>query len=254
MSSGDITLGTARTDDVERVARVERVERDDGQASVVPRSVGRVLDLLEIVLAADGCSLTAAANAAALTPTSALRHLRALEARGYLVRDEGGLYGVGPTMVRLSAGVRAGASIDHLIDAARPVLDELATLTGESAYLAVADGDTATYVACAESARAIRHVGWVGQHVPLATTALGAALQQPGTPAVRVGALERDITAVSCALPATGELRTAISVVGPSQRLDGDALSVATGAVAAAARRLAAVALSLTNDPQEQPR
>lgn len=243
MSSGDISVRTPHG-----------VEPAEGPASVVPRSVGRVLDLLEIVLAADGCSLTAAANAAGLTPTSALRHLRALEARGYLVRDEGGLYGVGPTMVRLAVGVRAQASIDHLIDAARPVLDELASVTGESAYLAVADGDTATYVACAESARAIRHVGWVGQHVPLATTALGAALQQPGTPAVRVGALERDITAVSCALPPAGALRAALSVVGPSQRLDGDSLAVATSAVAAAVERLATMAAPLTHDLQEHPR
>ena len=220
---------------------------------MVPRSVGRVLDLLEIVLSADGCSLTAAANSAGLTPTSALRHLRALEARGYLVRDDGGLYGVGPTMVRLAAGVRAQESVDHLIDAAQPVLAELAGATGESAYLAVADGDTATYVACAESARAIRHVGWVGQHVPLATTALGAALDRPGTPAVRVGAVEPDITAVSCALPPNGALRAAVSVVGPAQRLDGEALAAASAAVGAAAERLASLRLPLA-DPKEIPR
>jgi DNA-binding IclR family transcriptional regulator len=221
---------------------------------MVPRSVGRVLDLLEIVLAADGCSLTAAANSAGLTPTSALRHLRALEARGYLVRDDGGLYGVGPTMVRLAAGVRAQQSVDHLIEAAQPVLTELAGTTGESAYLAVADGDTATYVACAESARAIRHVGWVGQHVPLATTALGAALDRPGTPAVRVGAVEPDITAVSCAVPPNGALRAAVSIVGPAQRLDGDALAVASAAVGAAAERLASLRLPLAADPKETPR
>lgn len=241
MSSGDITAPRAAID-------------SDGPESAVPRSVGRVLDLLEIVLAADGSSLTAAANAAGLTPTSALRHLRALEARGYLERDDGGLYRVGPTMVRLSAGVRAEGSLDEFVRAAQPVLEELAAATGESAYLAVADGDTATYVACAESARAIRHVGWVGQHVPLATTALGAALDRPGTPAVRVGAVEPDITAVSCAMPASGALRAAVSVVGPSQRLDGGALAAATSAVVAAAERLASHRLPITTNLQEAPR
>ena len=221
---------------------------------MVPRAVGRVLDLLEIVLVGDGCSLTAAANAAGLTPTSALRHLRALEARGYLVRDDGGLYGVGPTMVRLAAGVRVQGSLDDLIGAAQPVLEGLAAVTGESAYLAVADRDTATYVACAESARAIRHVGWVGQHVPLATTALGAALDRPGTTAVRVGAVEPDITAVSCAWPPRGALRAAVSVIGPAQRLDGAALTAASAAVAAAAERLASLRLPLTTDSQEIPR
>ena len=48
---------------------------------LVPRSIGRVLDLLEIVLAGP-CTLTAASGEAGLTPTTALRHLRALEARG----------------------------------------------------------------------------------------------------------------------------------------------------------------------------
>ncbi len=47
----------------------------------VPRAVGRVLDLLEIVLAEKSCTLTTAASASDLTPTTALRHLRALEAR-----------------------------------------------------------------------------------------------------------------------------------------------------------------------------
>jgi IclR family acetate operon transcriptional repressor len=208
----------------------------------VPRTVGRVLDLLEIVLAIDGCNLTTAAHEAGLTPTSALRHLRALETRGYLTRDDAGRFGVGPTMVRLAASVRSTAPVDDLIDAARPVLDELAATTGESAYLAVADRDTATYVACAESTRAIRHVGWVGEQVPLSTTALGAALDRPGTVAVRVGAVEPDITAVSCALDPTGSLRAAVSVVGPTQRLDAAALATTSSAVEAAARQLASFA------------
>jgi DNA-binding IclR family transcriptional regulator len=211
-------------------------------APPVPRSVGRVLDLLEIVLAADGCNLTTAANEAGLTPTSALRHLRALEARGYLVRDDTGRFGVGPTMLRLAASLRSQGTLDDLIESAQPILDDLAAETGESAYLAIADGDTATYVASAESPRAIRHVGWIGQDVPLTSTALGAALRAPGTPAVRVGAVEPDIAAVSCAVPPIGTLRPAVSIVGPAQRLDGPALDIAAAAVTAAAGRLAAIA------------
>lgn len=215
-------------------------DNDDSISAPVPRGVGRALDLLEIVLADEGCNLTTAANEAGLTPTSALRHLRALESRGYLVRDEAGRYGVGPTMMRLAAGVRSHNTLDSLIAAARPILDELAVRTGESAYLAVADGDAATYVASVESSRAIRHVGWIGQQVPLATTAIGAALEQPGTVATRVGAVEPDIAAVSCAVPPVGTLRPAVSVLGPAQRLTGAALNVASAAVEGAARRLAA--------------
>ncbi len=207
--------------------------------TAVPRGVGRALDLLEIVLAEPGCNLTTAAHAAGLTPTSALRHLRALEARGYLARDDGGRYGVGPTMARLAAGVRTRDALDQLIAAAQPILAELAGRSGESAYLAVADGDSATYVASVESTRAIRHVGWIGQQVPLAATAIGAALERPGTVATRVGAVEPDIAAVSCAVPPVGALRPALSVLGPAHRLTGPELDAARTAVECAADRLA---------------
>ena len=193
-------------------------EPDD---ELVPRSVGRVLDLLEIVLAAP-CTLTAAAAAAELTPTTALRHLRALEARGYVRRDGTGRYGPGPTVLRLAAALGDNGLLQRLTAAAQPHLDILAAATGESAYLAVSDGRTATYVATAESHRAIRHVGWVGQDVPLDGTAVGAALARPGTCVTRTAAVEPDITAVSCALPDHPVLRglgVAVSVIGPQYRL-----------------------------------
>ena len=53
-----------------------------GDETTLPRSIARVLDLFEIVLATSRCNLTTAANASELTPTTALRYLRALEARG----------------------------------------------------------------------------------------------------------------------------------------------------------------------------
>ena len=56
---------------------VDEVRKADGpEGDVVPRTVGRVLDLLEIVLAEKSCNLTAAAASSGLTPTTALRHLR----------------------------------------------------------------------------------------------------------------------------------------------------------------------------------
>ena len=76
---------------------------------------------------------------------------------------------------------RRHGPLDRLVAVAQPHLDALAATTGESTYLAVSDGRIATYVATAESARAIRHVGWVGQNVDLDGTALGEALAAPGT-------------------------------------------------------------------------
>lgn len=192
--------------------------RDGG----VPRSVARVLDLFEIVLAERNCNLTAAAHASELTPTTALRYLRALEARGYVDRDDSGDFSAGPTILRIAASLRGGTVLDRLAAVAQPHLDALAEQTGESAYLAVSDGRTGTYIAAAESHRAIRHVGWVGQDVDLDSSALGAALADPGATAIRTGAVEADITAMSRALPATGKLGMAVSIVGPEHRF-GDA-------------------------------
>ena len=179
----------------------------------VPRSIGRLLDVLEIVLSKHSCNLTSAATTSGLTPTTALRYLRALEVRGYLERNDAGDYSAGPTLLRLAASL-----LDRLAVAAQPHLDRLAAETGESAYLAISDGRIGTYVAAAESPRAIRHVGWVGQDVPLENSALGSALRSPGLVVDRTGAIEEDITAISRALPVEGTLGIAVSIVGPEHR------------------------------------
>lgn len=204
----------------------------------IPRSVGRVLDLLEIVLARRTCNLTTAAAESRLTPTTALRHLRALEARGYVDRDADGRYSPGPTMLRLAASLRDDGDLERLVAVAKPLLEALAARTGESTYLAIADGAVATYVASAESDRAIRHVGWVGQTVTLDGTAVGAAMAAPGTVVARTGAVEPDITAISLALPLGGKLSVAVSIIGPRHRLRAEARTRAAGALVEAVARL----------------
>jgi DNA-binding IclR family transcriptional regulator len=205
----------------------------------VPRSISRVLDLFEIVLAERNCNLTAAANASKLTPTTALRYLRALETRGYVDRDESGDFSAGPTILRIAASLRGGTVLDRLATVTQPHLDELAQRTGESTYLAVSDGRTGTYIATAESPRAIRHVGWVGQDVTLSGSALGAALDEPGITATRTGAVEADITAISRALPSTGKLGFAISIVGPEYRFGPNERTDHEAAIAATVDALA---------------
>lgn len=222
-------------DDAASIGETTGAEPGD---DAVPRSVGRVLDLLEIVLAQGTCNLTTAATISGLTPTTALRHLRALEARGYVERDAGGQFSAGPTLVRIAGALRDDGPIERLIATAQPHLDQLALATGESAYLALSDGTTATYIATAESSRAIRHVGWVGQDIPLTGTAIGDALAAPGHCTSRTGAVEPDITAVCRALPAPGKLGVALSVIGPEHRLREAGLEVAEVALATAADKL----------------
>jgi len=196
-----------------------RARRPEHHDDVVPRSVGRVLDLLEVILIGGPCNLTTAAERADLSPSTALRHLRALEARGYIGRQANGTYHPGPTIFSLVSRLGHAASVQQLVNTAQPLLDELAAETGESVYLAVGDDSTATYVATAESNRAIRHVGWVGQTVPLEGTAVGQALAAPGNCVTKTGTIEPDITAISQAVPNDVGLNIAVSVIGPPHRM-----------------------------------
>ncbi|MEO6124506.1 MAG: helix-turn-helix domain-containing protein [Ilumatobacteraceae bacterium] len=124
-----------------------------------PRSSDRVLQLLSAVgSSASGMTLTEAAAAVGLVPSTALRQLRSLEAAGLLVRDEDDqLYRPGPQLIELARTVFVGHSLTGV---AQPFLDELAHLTGESAYLAVLQSPrTAMYVAAAAGRHALRHSG-----------------------------------------------------------------------------------------------
>lgn len=197
-----------------------------------------MLALLEAVITNGEVTLTDAAAEADIPTSTALRHLRVLTNRGYLVRDDRGRYSVGPGFVRIAAASFQSGPYARLIAAAQPGLERLAEVTEESAYLAVRDGNEAVYIATVESRRAIRHVGWVGKSVPLKGTAVGEALlSQAPSPGVRstavlnTGAIEPDVTAVVAPIHESTGVIGAFSVLGPAERMVGERLEVATAAV-----------------------
>lgn len=202
------------------------------------RSAERVLSLLETVANAGAMNLATAAAHVELPTSTALRHLRLLTNRGYLLKDEQGQYSLGPAFVRIALASQQRGPYARLTNAAQPRLERLVELTEESAYLAIRDGDDAVYIATTESHRAIRHVGWVGRAVPLEGTAVGEALlsaPQPNrsTPQVWVntGAIEPDVTAVVAPVYGSQRVVGALSVLGPAARLSGKRLQSATRAV-----------------------
>ena len=218
-----------------------RVPSDESPAATLhsSRSAERVLNLLDAVASTGTVSLTAAAEQADLPTSTALRHLRLLTNRGYLTKDEQGLYSVGPAFVRMALASYLRGPYARLTNAAQPGLEQLVDATEESAYLAVRDGTEAVYISTAESRRAIRHVGWVGRSVPLEGTAVGLALlddPQPLGSRPRVhcntGAIEPDVTAVVAPVVTTGQVVAAISLLGPADRLSGKRLHNAAEAVA----------------------
>ena len=190
----------------------------------VPRSIARVFDLFETVVGRGSCTLTEAAVEVELTPTTARRYLQALVARGYIERDAGGAYTAGPAVRALAEALDDGDEVAALARRAQPHLERLASAAGESAYLGVINNDSIVYVATAQTERAIRHVGWIGQRLPHERTAIGAALAAPGTPVFRSGGLEADISAVSHGLPCVWAGTAAISIVGPAHRFDDESI------------------------------
>lgn len=211
-----------------------------------PRSTERGLALLKVVAdhaaldATTGIALADAARAVDLSPSTALRQLRSLEAAGFVARSEDGRYLPGLELLRIARGLAGAAGLPRM---AERVLDELAAATGESAYLAEpADEHEAVYVALAAGHHAVRHVSWLGTRVQRKGSAVGAALHgtlDEGGVAVRTDAVEPGVTAISAPVcDASGRIIAAVSVVGPSFRLTGRALTTASSAVAAAAGRL----------------
>lgn len=219
------------------------------------RSAERVLTLLDTVASTGTVSLTAAAQRVGLPTSTALRHLRLLKNRGYLIRDEQGLYSLGPAFVRMALALHQRGPYARLTNAAQPGLERLVEITEESAYLAVRHGGDAVYISTAESRRAIRHVGWVGRAVPLDGTAVGRALiDDPGPQGSRprvhfnTGAIEPDVTAVVAPVCGTEQVVGAISLLGPADRLAGERLQSAAEAVADIALDLS-LALSAPESP-----
>lgn len=231
-------------------------EHDDAGDNTLhmSRSAERTLMLLDTVVTNGSMSLSDAAGAVDVPASTALRHLRGLVHHGYLIRDDLGRFSVGPTSIRIALAAFRSGPYARLTAAARPHLEELASLTGESAYLAVRDGTIALYVDTVESPRAIRHVGWVGRSVPLEDTAVGVALtsepRQPGErphASFNTGAVESDVTAVTAPIYGLSSVLGALSVLAPADRLAGDRLDDAAVSIVDAAVNVS-LALSAPSD------
>ena len=141
----------------------------------VTRSASRTFELLGAITEQGGLTLGDAAKAAGLATSTALRLIRSMEQSEFLVRGDDNVYRAGPRLLQI--GARA-ISDNQLLSRARPAMVAIAEETRESTYLSThGPKGTALYLAQIEGTHAIRHMGWVGQTVPLEGTAVGAALR-----------------------------------------------------------------------------
>jgi IclR family acetate operon transcriptional repressor len=217
------------------------------------RAVERALALLSEVCTRSDVTLTEAARHTGLPASTALRLLRTLESAGFVTRDDGGTFRAGPRMIQLGA---TAIGSDELARLARPALDRIGTATRESAYLSIRGiDDTAVYIAQVEGTHAVRHRSWIGRAVPMDGLAVGRVLRgeipEEGYVAGR-DRLEPDVTAIVAPVRYPGGIAGALSVLGPTYRID-QATMHAFGRIVATEAAALSSQLGSLPDEQETP-
>jgi IclR family acetate operon transcriptional repressor len=218
------------------------------------RTVERALALLSEVCSREDVTLTECARHTMLPASTALRLLRTLESAGFVSRDDAGSFRAGPRMIQLGATALGRNELARL---AQPALDRIGTATRESAYLSIRGvGDTAVYIAQVEGTHAVRHSSWIGRAVPMDGLAVGQVLRgeipEEGYVAGR-DAIEPDVTAIVAPVRHPGGITGALSVLGPTYRIDKATMHAYGRIVASEAAQLSAQLGSAT-DAQEGPR
>ncbi|GAA4371743.1 IclR family transcriptional regulator [Paeniglutamicibacter cryotolerans] len=141
------------------------------QASGV-QSVERAFELLELMARAGGeVTLTQLATETPLPLPTIHRLLRTLVGIGYVRQLPSRRYSLGPRLIRL--GEVANRQLGAL---AEPVLREMVEQLGESANMAVLDGDMVTYISQVPSPHSMRMFTEVGRRANLHDTGVGKAI------------------------------------------------------------------------------
>jgi IclR family transcriptional regulator, acetate operon repressor len=245
-----------------------RTGRDPGGV----QSVERAFELLEAMADAGGVvGLSQLAALSGLPLPTIHRLMRTLVNLGYVRQEPTREYALGPRLVRL------GDSSSGLIGRwAEPHLRELAEILGESANLALLDGDHITYVAQAQGRHSMRMFTEVGRRAWTHSTAVGRAMLAQLPPsrveqilrrsellvqtehaitdrrafaaeldrireqgfAIDEGQQELGVRCVAVALPGQ-PTRAATSVSGPETRMSEELMRRAVPALTRTARRLA---------------
>ncbi|WP_404823980.1 IclR family transcriptional regulator [Nonomuraea gerenzanensis] len=148
------------------------------------QSVERALDVLEALAEHGGeAGLSEIAARTGLPYGTIHRLLQTLLARGYVRQESDRRYALGGGLVRLG-----GIAQSMVGEWAQPYLTRMVELSGETANLAVLEGDFIVYVAQVPSPRRLRMFAEVGRRVLPHSTAVGKVLLagRPASEAVAV--------------------------------------------------------------------
>ena len=200
-------------------------------------------------------TLAEVAAATGLYKSTILRLAGSLERFGYLIREDGGAFRLGPSLWRLGSIYRHGFNLGDVI---RPVLAKLVEQTGETASFYVRQDQVRVCLFRHNSPHSARHHLDEGTQLPMNAGASAHVLVAYGgkSAAVKghaktakeqgysISLGERDPQVAAVAVPAfdtTGQMRGALSVSGLIGRFDDKARRAALAELLAAAERLGAV-------------
>ena len=148
-------------------------DAQDGQQSTAGgvQSIRRAFELLETLAESGPMTLSQLSANSGLPLTTIHRLTGTLVGLGYLRQHSAKQYALGPRLIHL--GERASRLFATW---AAPHLTRLVETLGETANLAMLDGDEIVYVAQAPSRHSMRMFTEVGRRVPAHCTAVGKAL------------------------------------------------------------------------------
>jgi len=146
--------------------RNELGERNNSQV----KTLSKGLMVLEMIMAREGVRTTDVAEHLGIDKGSASRILHTLVESGFVARGKGRLYQVGPKLAQRTARRWSRSELRAM---ARPLLEKLVELTGESAHLSILADNQVLYLDRADSTAPLRVDRPVGTLAPLHCTALG---------------------------------------------------------------------------------
>jgi len=216
-----------------RAPRGDDANRDRTRAGIGGvGAVDRALDILGAFRPGDrSLPLSEIAQRCDLYKSTVLRIVQSLLRRGYLQRLENGSYQIGPAPLILGALYQHSVKLGDLL---LPLMRELAEQTGESVSIYVRNGDVRVCLHRIDSRHAVRGNVREGDILPLERGSGGRVLLAfsgaKGEPydTIRaeycyasVGERDTESTGVSVPLFGAGQLLGALTLAGPSSRIDG---------------------------------
>lgn len=138
------------------------------------QALDRALDLLDLLAAHPGLTLSEVAERAGQPASTVHRVLHTLATRGMVESDAATqAWNIGPTAFRLGSAFMRRSGI---IERARPIMRQLMEHTGETANLGILQGDAVLFVSQVETQETIRAFFPPGTRSPLHASGIGKAL------------------------------------------------------------------------------